>query len=159
MMVLADTLAVLYLIGMATAFGGTIGVALITAPALFKKLDSRIAGDTFGLVLRRFDRLGFILSLVATIASGVRLAAFGVTPGAALCTAAAVTVVACFWTSRRVLLPAIEPISPPREPGVDDPRSDEERAAFDALHKRHVQVYTMILFTSLGGLVLFAIGG
>lgn len=158
-MVLAATLAALYLIGMAAAFGGTLGVALVTAPALFKKLDSRVAGDAFGLVLRRFDKLGFVLSLVATLASGIGLVVFGISARGALCTATAVTVLACFWTSRNVLLPAIEPISPPREPGAEDPRSDEERAAFDALHKRHVQVYSLILFASLAGLVLFALAG
>ncbi len=159
MIALAAILGTLYLIAMAVTFGGTIGVALITAPALFKKFDPRHAGDAFGLVLRRFDRLGVIVGLIAVLSVGAQALILGSHVGVrgALCGATALGVLALFWTSRNVLMPALEPLSPPRDPDAEDERSDEEKAAFDALHKRHVQVYTWLLFTSLAGLVFFAL--
>lgn len=154
---LITTASLLYLVGMAVAFGGTLAVALVTAPALFQRLDARRAGSAFGLVLKRFETLGVIAGLAATV-GGVLI---HVLPGwdfgirGILLLAAAVAVTALFWVARSAFTPALDRLAPPPEPETEDPRSAEERAAFDALHKKHVQVYTMILFVSLGALVLY----
>lgn len=152
---LVAVLSALSIVGMAVVFGGTAALAFITAPSLFQKLEPRIAGDAFGLILRRFDRLGLVSAGIATLCSGLLLI-FTESQYAKLGMFAvlALAATACFAYSLWALTPKLEKVAPPREPEAEDPRSEEDRALFDKLHKAHVRVYAANLMLSVGALLL-----
>nr|MDJ0974205.1 DUF4149 domain-containing protein [Planctomycetota bacterium] len=140
---------------MATVFGGTAALAFITAPSLFQKLEPRVAGDAFGLILSRFDRLGLAAAALATVCMGLVLI-IGIAPALKTVTFLVLSAASLglFIYSQRSLTPRLEKVAPPREQEAEDPRSEEEKDLFDALHKAHVRVYASNLVLSVGALLL-----
>lgn len=154
-LMLTGVLVALSIVAMATIFGGTAALAFITAPSLFQKLEPRVAGDAFGLILARFDRLGLVAATAATVCSGLVLI-IGIAPTlkTALFLGLSVASLACFVYSHQRLTPRLETVAPPREPEAPDPRSEAEKALFDRLHQAHVRVYAANLIISVGALLL-----
>jgi hypothetical protein len=137
----ATTGVLLYVIAMALIFGGTAALSFATAPATFRTLPAYDAGRVFGKILRVFDAMGWVASMVALVGAVVAMAVEVTAPGIALCALAGALHVV-YVLLRRSVAPKMAALKPP------------ETARFDALHGLYVRLYTSVLFLSLAGLVL-----
>jgi|GEM_PF-2113093 len=144
---------VLYVLAMALVFGGTAALSFATAPTTFRTLPAVDAGRVFGKVLRVFDAMGWVASMVAVVGAVIAMAVEVTTPGIALLALAA-TIHVTFVLLRRAVAPKMAALKPPET--ADEARrwDPASRARFDALHRLYVRLYTSNLFLSLAALVL-----
>ncbi len=149
----AATGVVLYVVAMAVVFGGTAALSFATAPTTFRTLPAVDAGRVFGKVLRVFDAMGWVASMVAIVGAVVAMAVEFTAPGIALLALAA-TIHVTFVLLRRSVAPKMAALKPPETADEERRWDPAARARFDALHRLYVRLYTSNLFLSLAGLVL-----
>lgn len=149
---LEATFRSLYVVAMAMVFGGTSALSFVTAPLLFKQLTIQQAGDAFGAMLRRFDRIGQYAAFFAS-AGALGVAGVGAPAGTAWLLAGVAFVLGVVFTYLRTwLTPKLDALAPPRE--GDDPRSEDDRGRFERLHQRYVQLYGFNLLAAAAALVI-----
>lgn len=149
----ATTGVLLYVIAMALIFGGTAALSFATAPATFRTLPAYDAGRVFGKILRVFDAMGWVASMVALVGAVVAMAVEVTAPGIALCALAGALHVV-YVLLRRSVAPKMAALKPPETADEERRWDPANRARFDALHGLYVRLYTSVLFLSLAGLVL-----
>ncbi len=152
------TCAAFYILGAAVVFGGTCALAFATAPNLFRTLPDRLADRSFGRVLATFDRVGIIAAILATMAAAAAITFGDVDPVLAsipVCLMA--LIVAVFGFLRGSVAPRMAELGPPDDPDAADARSDEDKAAFEKLHRQYVRMYAINLFASAMALIVVAI--
>ena len=148
---------VLYVVPMALVFGGTAALSFAAAPQTFRALKPVDAGRVFGRVLRVFDGMAWVASLVAVVAAVVGLV---------------VADTAAPWIARLVVAACVDAILvivrkgvAPRMAALKPPETEDEarvwapaaKTEFDALHRTYVRLYACDLFLSLAALVLAAL--
>ncbi|MCC7139719.1 MAG: DUF4149 domain-containing protein [Planctomycetes bacterium] len=154
----ATTGAVLYLVAMAVVFGGTAALSFAVAPTTFRTLKAVDAGRVFGRVLRVFDAMAWVATLVA-VAGGVAAMAVAISARGAALVVLAAAVHATTTLLRRSVAPKMAALKPPETEDEARTWDPDARRQFDALHRLYVRLYTSNLFLSLAALVLASLPG
>ena len=70
--------AIIEILALILWVGGLASLTLVAAPAIFRTVPTReMAGRTFGVILRRFDRLGWGCGVAILLAGALRYAELG----------------------------------------------------------------------------------
>ncbi len=149
----AATGVVLTVLGLALVFGGTAALSFAAAPQTFRSLKSVDAGRVFGKVLRVFDAMAAIASIVAIVGGVLAMAETVSVPRIALVVIAS-SLYASITFVRRVIAPKMAALKPPETEDEERRWDPDARRRFDALHKLYVRLYACNLFLSLVGLVI-----
>jgi hypothetical protein len=124
--------------------GGTLLVVL-AAPVVFGKISSRdLAGDVFGEILRRFEAVKQVLSLLLVIAVFFELEATGRLQGRAVVEGIAIFLaVASNVYLAMVVRPRLNYLRMKVGSFDDSSPEDPWRRRFDGLHRRSVRVLVL----------------
>ena len=134
--------------------GGTL-VVVLAAPVIFRGIPSRdLAGEIFGEILRRFEAVKQVLSLVLVLAIFVNLERGGGLAGLSI--AAAISIFVAVATNiylAMVLRPRMKYFRM-KVPSFDTAAPDDPwRVRFDRLHRRSTRVLVLGWIAAAAGLV------
>lgn len=137
--------------------GGTL-VIVLAAPVIFRQIPSRdLAGEIFGEILRRFEAVKHVLSLVLVLAIFVNLERGGGLAGLSVAAAIAVFLaVASNVYLAMVLRPRMKYFR--MKVGSFDSVAPEDpwRSRFDRLHRRSIRVLVLGWIAAAAGLLLWS---
>ena len=137
--------------------GGTL-VVVLAAPVIFGRIPSRdLAGEVFGEVLRRFEAVKHVLSLVLVLAIFVNLERGGGLARLSIAAAIAIFVaVASNVYLAMVLRPRMKYFRMKVSSFDTAAPEDPWRARFDRLHRRSTRVLVLGWIAAAAGLLLWS---
>jgi hypothetical protein len=137
--------------------GGTL-VVVLAAPVIFRQIPSRdLAGEVFGEILRRFEAVKHVLSLILVLAIFVNLERGGGLAGLSVAAAIAVFLaVASNVYLAMVLRPRMKYFRIKVASFDTAAPEDPWRSRFDRLHRRSTRVLVLGWIAAAAGLLLWA---
>jgi uncharacterized protein DUF4149 len=137
--------------------GGTL-VVVLAAPVIFRQIPSRdLAGDVFGEILRRFEAVKHVLSLLLVLAIFVNLERGGGLAGLSVAAAIAVFLaIASNVYLAMVLRPRLKYFRMKVGSFDSAPPEDASRSRFDRLHRRSTRVLVLGWIAAAAGLLLWS---
>ena len=137
--------------------GGTL-VVVLAAPVVFRRIPSRdLAGEVFGEILRRFEGVKHVLSLVLVLGIFVNLERGGGLAGLSITAAIAIFIaVASNVYLAMVLRPRMKYFRM-KVPSFDTAATEDPwRVRFDRLHRRSTRVLVAGWIAAAAGLLLWS---
>lgn len=145
-----------HLLALTLWVGGLVMAGMITAPVLFSRLSSRkLAGEIFGEVVRRFERL-ILICIVALIGTGIvkYLTWENLTPWNSTRYAAIAVMSVCGIYSAWGLSPRLMALQRQIGEAPGASAATEKEAVFERLHRRSFQCMVISLVCGLIVLLL-----
>jgi uncharacterized membrane protein len=152
--------AIIEVLSLITWVGGMGSLALIAAPAIFEGASSREnAGRIFGLILKRFHRIGYGCGVAILIAGGLRYYgrfSHSLYAAEVIRYAIAATMLALTLYTGIVIARRLEGLRERMEGGIDRlAKDDPRRVEFNRLHRQSTGITAFSLLLGITMAVLF----
>jgi len=152
--------AIIEILSLVTWVGGMGSLALIAAPAIFEGASSREnAGRIFGLILKRFHRIGYGCGVAILIAGGLRYYgrfSHSLYTVEVIRYAIAATMLALTLYTGIVIARRLEGLRERMEGGIDRlAKDDPQRVEFNRLHRQSTGIMAFSLLLGITMAVLF----